>query len=294
MNAPFFSVIMPVYNRSSFLNKSILSVLSQDFPDFELICVDDGSTDNSIEIIKQFSAKDNRVKLIRHDKNLGRCAARNSGIKAAAARWVCFLDSDDIYLPNHLSHLHRLISDFPGKNAFAASLKSDSDPAPGKVKKNHEKISIVKLKDVIYSNPLSPNILCYNKEKIKITFADENIPVSEDWLFMRSLLLETDVVKTTVITSVFSEHEQRSMNVLGTKDVAYWNEYTGLLFSTNPKLTKSMSNLVKSYTYLLCANMLISGTRKNDSVPVFKKSLHFSTTFFNPLFYKYLIKYLFQ
>ncbi len=292
MNVPFFSVIMPVYNRSLFIDNSINSVLRQDFIDFELICVDDMSIDSSVEIIEKFMKQDARVKIVRHPENLGRCAARNSGIQNASTKWVCFLDSDDLYLPNHLTVLRRLISSFPEYDAFATSIKSDAENVHKESGKIKEKISIVRLKDVIASNILPPNVLCYNKEKIKTTFGDENIPVSEDWLFSRNLLLETDFVKTNIKTTIITEHEQRTMNTQSINEIVYWNEYTGLRFSTHPKLTKKISDSVKSFTYILCANMLISNGNKKNSLPLFKKSLRFSKTFQNMLFYKYLLKYL--
>ena len=292
MNVPFFSVIMPVYNRAKFLDMSITSVLDQDFTDFELICIDDKSTDDSTKIIEHFVSKDNRVKIFRHSENLGRCAARNSGIKIAVSGWVCFLDSDDIYFRNHLSILHRLISTFSDINAFATSMKTGSFSSSGPVESKKEKISFIRLKDVIASNLLHPNVLCFNKEKIKITFGDENIPISEDWFFARNLLAVTNLVKTSLITTIISEHADRTMNTQNINDIVKWNEFTGIQFSNNSSLSRQMSDSVKSITYLLCANMLISNGHKKDSISFFIKSLHFIKTFQNRLFYKYLLKYM--
>ncbi|HNL04843.1 MAG TPA: glycosyltransferase family 2 protein, partial [Bacteroidia bacterium] len=109
---PFFSVIMPVYNRAELVKDSIASVLSQRFDDFELICIDDGSTDNTLDVLKEIANKDRRIKLISH-QNKGRCAARNNGINAASGEWIAFLDSDDYYLENHLSVMYQLIQNFP-------------------------------------------------------------------------------------------------------------------------------------------------------------------------------------
>src|SRR2546423_15064518 len=102
---------MPVYNRQSFLTASIESVLSEAHGNFELICVDDGSIDQSEKIIKTFCNNDGRVKYIRQE-NKGRCIARNNGIKNANADWICFLDSDDIYYPEHLKTFCGLINKF--------------------------------------------------------------------------------------------------------------------------------------------------------------------------------------
>ena len=99
------SVIMPVYNAGEYLSRAISDVLSQTLTELELICVDDGSTDNSPKIIKDFAAKDKRVKVIR-EKNAGPAVARNSGLKSAKGRYVIFLDADDFYEKNLLMELY--------------------------------------------------------------------------------------------------------------------------------------------------------------------------------------------
>jgi len=91
------SVIMPVYNASEFLNMSINSLIKQSFNDLELICVDDGSTDNSLEILNKFSSKYNFIKVIRQ-KNMGSGKARNNGIDNASGDYIAFLDADDIFV----------------------------------------------------------------------------------------------------------------------------------------------------------------------------------------------------
>jgi glycosyltransferase involved in cell wall biosynthesis len=98
---PRISVILPVHNRADVLPRAIESVLAQDFEDFELIVVDDGSSDESAAIAQSY--KDTRIRLIRLDRNRGGNAARNEGLRAAKAPLIAFLDSDDRYLPNKLS-----------------------------------------------------------------------------------------------------------------------------------------------------------------------------------------------
>jgi glycosyltransferase involved in cell wall biosynthesis len=88
---------MPVYNASEFLNMSINSLIKQSFNDLELICVDDGSTDNSLEILNKFSSKYNFIKVIRQ-KNMGSGKARNNGIDNASGDYIAFLDADDIFV----------------------------------------------------------------------------------------------------------------------------------------------------------------------------------------------------
>ena len=88
------SVIIPVYNVEAFLPQCIDSILSQTYKDFELILIDDGSKDQSLEICRQYAQKDSRVKVI-HQENSGVSVARNKGLLAATGSWVTFVDSDD-------------------------------------------------------------------------------------------------------------------------------------------------------------------------------------------------------
>lgn len=101
---PEISVIMPVYNTASYLAQSIESVLNQTYSDFELIIVDDGSTDDSLKIINSYAVKDKRIKVITQE-NQGLSEARNSGIKIAGGEYIAFIDSDDFYAKNFLGQL---------------------------------------------------------------------------------------------------------------------------------------------------------------------------------------------
>ena len=98
---PAVSVIIPTYNRANLVAKAIKSVLSQTYQDFEIIVIDDGSTDNTEEIIRSF--KDKRVKYIKkYKENKGSSVARNIGIKVARGKYIALLDSDDEWLPEKL------------------------------------------------------------------------------------------------------------------------------------------------------------------------------------------------
>ncbi|MBU4376294.1 MAG: glycosyltransferase family 2 protein, partial [Candidatus Omnitrophica bacterium] len=97
---PKVSVIIPAYNCAKFVDGTIISVLKQDFSDYEMVIIDDGSTDNTYEAISRFS--DRRIKYI-HQINQGVGAARNTGIQKSNGEYLCFLDCDDIFLANSIS-----------------------------------------------------------------------------------------------------------------------------------------------------------------------------------------------
>lgn len=113
---PFFSVVVTVYNKSHFVENTINNILQQSFSDFELIIIDDGSTDNSLEIIDRI--KDDRISLF-STKNQGVSKARNYGFQKAKCNYIALSDGDDIWLANHLTELKQLIEAFPDCGIYA-------------------------------------------------------------------------------------------------------------------------------------------------------------------------------
>ncbi len=116
MAAPFFSVVIPVYNRAARLGAAIASVRAQSFQDFEILVVDDGSTDNPRAVVN--ALHDPRIRFIRQI-NAGGGAARNTGIQHAQGAFVAFLDSDDLFLPHHLESMHALLRGTTGQAGYA-------------------------------------------------------------------------------------------------------------------------------------------------------------------------------
>lgn len=96
INEISISIIMPVYNTEEYLEETLNSVLSQTLKNIELICIDDGSKDSSLQILRSFKKKDERIQIITQE-NLGAGPARNAGLKIASGSYIAFLDSDDLY-----------------------------------------------------------------------------------------------------------------------------------------------------------------------------------------------------
>ena len=115
-----FSVVIPCYNGEKHIHISVESVLAQCFEDFEIVVVDDGSKDATAEVVRNLAAKDakGRIRLVERE-NGGVSAARNSGIMASRGDYVCFLDSDDQWLPEHLTALSQAIDRYPNEVFFS-------------------------------------------------------------------------------------------------------------------------------------------------------------------------------
>ena len=95
------SIIMPSYNTAEFIEQTIKSVLAQTYKSWELIIVDDCSTDNTDEVVKQFLT-DKRIKYLKNEQNSGAAVSRNRALREAKGKWVAFLDSDDLWMPEKL------------------------------------------------------------------------------------------------------------------------------------------------------------------------------------------------
>lgn len=112
---PFISVVIPLYNKENYIGSTIENVLNQSFQDFEIVIVDDGSTDNSFAIANSFN--DSRIRLLQQ-KNAGPSAARNKGVELSESNFIALLDADDVWKKNHLEELYNSISKFPDAALF--------------------------------------------------------------------------------------------------------------------------------------------------------------------------------
>lgn len=132
---PLISVIIPTYNRAKYLRQCIESALSQDYPNLEVIVVDNGSTDNTAEILTSFG---NKIKCLKEEKR-GASAARNKGLRAARGEFIALLDSDDFYLPGKMSlSVRKLLGDHSISLVYTDYFLVDSEGCRVRtVKKNH-------------------------------------------------------------------------------------------------------------------------------------------------------------
>jgi len=127
------SIITPVFNRQEFLDECVQSILNQSYKNWELILIDDCSTDASVEMIKNYVASDNRIKACFFNKNVGAGVARNKGIEISTGRFVAFLDSDDYW---HKEKLNKQIEFMLERNidfSYTYSIKLDKNDDPSRV-----------------------------------------------------------------------------------------------------------------------------------------------------------------
>ena len=209
----FFSVIIPVYNRSHLLGETIDTVLAQGYPHFEIIIVDDGSTENIKKVLEEKYSHDPRVKYF-YKQNEERGAARNFGLKAATGDFAVFFDSDDFMKPNYLEILHKVITDHPGIKLLAAKYNYDSN---GKIE--HHPV-LQPLAEGWYDQDLflKGNILACNycirikDHNYKLFPPERELASMEDWLFLLENLSNERIFIRNEIGVTMRQHDERSMS----------------------------------------------------------------------------------
>ncbi len=113
-----YSVVIPLYNKEHYIAGTLRSVLTQTFPDYEVIVVDDGSTDHSLQACKE--VRSDKIRVVQQ-ANQGVSAARNKGIELAAGEYICFLDADDTWHPDYLQNIETIVQKYPQSDIFVTA-----------------------------------------------------------------------------------------------------------------------------------------------------------------------------
>lgn len=127
MAAPFFSIVLPTFNRAHLLRRAVSSVVAQTFHDWELVLVDDGSTDDTPALLQQLVADDPRIRILSRTHS-GLAATRAAGIAASTGAYITFIDSDDEYAPDHLRLRHAFLLAYPEIELLHGGVKVIGDP----------------------------------------------------------------------------------------------------------------------------------------------------------------------
>ena len=188
MESPLISVIIPTFNRATVIMRAINSVLAQDCPDFELIIVDDGSTDNTKTMLAPLHEA-RRLKYLAHTTKSGVSAARNSGIRVAAGQFISFLDSDDEWLPGKLTTQIEFFTknpDFQIVQTQERWIRNGRRVNPGR--KHLKKAGDIFL-DAVKLCLISPSAVMLRQELLdEIGLFDETLEAAEDYdLWLRVL-----------------------------------------------------------------------------------------------------------
>jgi glycosyltransferase involved in cell wall biosynthesis len=219
---PVVSVIIPLYNKEETIRKTVESVLNQSYADFELLVVDDGSTDNSLKILSEIN--DERLIII-SKPNGGVSHARNYGVRNAKSEFIFFLDADDLITSNCLSIFASLLSKYKNESVFVSNFKI--------IQTNSEEIVYCKSnKEFLYKKPIKAlwgkkifprtGAMMIKKECFdNIGYFNNDIVIYEDLEFILRLLNKYNVVYTPLVVMTY----QREFNSLSKKVVPLNKEF---------------------------------------------------------------------
>ncbi len=205
--APSFSIVIPSYNRGSFIHTTIESVLAQTYSIIEVIIIDDGSTDDTEQLVKAFV--DSRITYYRQE-NAERASARNTGVRLAKSEYVTFLDSDDLLYPDHIAEACHLIEKL-GKPDFF-HLAYEVKDSEGKVLSQNQYQGDLN-KQLIKGNFLSCMGVFVKREVMMANPFNEDrlLSGSEDWELWMRLASRYPLYYSNTITSAIIQHEGRSV-----------------------------------------------------------------------------------
>ena len=184
------SIITPSYNSIKFIEETILSVLAQTYQDWEMIIVNDVSTDGSEKFIEEYVKKDSRIKLIKLSKNSGAAKARNRAIEEATGRYIAFLDSDDTWLPNKLEKQVTLMQEYNLALTYSAYHTMDETSKYINTRKVKDEITY---KDMLKSNHIGNLTGMYDVEFFGKVFMES--VGHEDYVLWLSLLKKVGSTK---------------------------------------------------------------------------------------------------
>lgn len=212
----FFSVIIPLYNKEDYIEETIKSVLNQSFNDFEIIIVDDGSTDDSLKLASQF--QDSKITLIKQ-KNLGASVARNKAIETAKGKYIAPLDADDIWHKNHLLELKSLINSFPNAGLFCNNyeiklndnfvIKANFNFSYGS---DHLEIPDFFDANIINYIPSSSSTAFLKSSFVKLGAYDTSLRTGQDLDLWIRFALQYKVVFNPTITMVYNNYDDSSLS----------------------------------------------------------------------------------
>jgi glycosyltransferase involved in cell wall biosynthesis len=237
--SPRFSVIIPVYNRRSLIAETISSVQAQTFTDWECIVVDDGSTDGTAEVVRAIVDRDPRVRYV-HQENAERSAARNNGIRNASGTYVCFLDSDDRYLPIYLDVLNEFLTSAGDPRSLTVSNFFVWDGLKTK------EVAVPVLKgnkcEWLFTNPVSPSRTCVHRDVLREFNFREDIVMVEDSVLWCSIATKYPVMQLESPLVLYRVHDGNSVNRATT---AAFKRHHGLLLFFKTPLSKDVSSKLR-------------------------------------------------
>lgn len=274
----FFSVIIPTYNRPDRIFNAVKSVLNQSFSDYEIVIINDGSTIEYTEF-EEFIKNEPKINYTKQS-NTYLAGARNAGMKHAKGDFICFLDDDDVYLPNHLDALYNAIISNKNKKALYHT-RTYIKYEDGSLKKINEiKTNYNSNIDKILSDRFPTNAACIHSDIAKQFLFDEILKYAEDLDYWIRVSQKYDVIKVNEYTQILPHEINNKMS-----DFKLPNQYHHLM--AFEKFKKEYNNYVPTdflnsnlkTLYKSCADLYSKTTEKKKAFYYWLKALQYNFLF---------------
>ncbi len=259
----FFSVIIPLYNKENFIESTLKSVLNQTFTDFEVIIINDCSTDRSLDVVQK--SWHPKVRILEHKKNQGLSASRNTGIKNANGNYLAFLDADDLWKENYLEKIYFLITTFPEAKLYATNYQEIFSNQSLLPENNSQKLPTNSIIDDFFGISLAqplycPSSLCVEQSVFKqIGYYNENITFGEDIDFniRANTVFKLAYSKEPLVDYLTSSENQITASSLKHKTITDFDFYE----------TEFKNSTLKKYLdfnrYIMCKHYKAEGDIEN-------------------------------
>ena len=288
-NVPAVSVIIPTYNRAEMVKEAIQSVLEQTYTDYEIVVVDDGSTDNTRDVVNALNRRFNKIRYI-YQENKGRSAARNRGIRTALGDYIAFLDSDDRFLPEKLRmQVEVLESNSDAGMVYTNTINVDEN---GRMLADSD-ITRRKLSGCIYPELLfikgtsicTPSVLVRTQVLNEVGVFDETMDIAEDLDLWRRIARQYKVLQIPEPLTIlrYRLNERFPIRKYAKARTFYFRK----AIAEDPMLKQGIEAKLFSETYLVFGISAIINREFSLARNLFIRSLKISPL----LFFKYLLTY---
>ena len=285
---PLVSVLMPAFNSQTYIQEAIQSILSQTYPYFEFIILDDGSSDATFELIKEFN--DSRIYALKHEKNLGTVATRNELVQLAQGKYIAFLDNDDVAQPNRLeeqvSFLEANPIDICGSDHFTLN------ELTGQIKRSKQCHTDADIRAMMtVASPLSHPSIMARASVLKNHAYEKNTDIAEDYALWLKLSLagyhfanlRKNLITYRIHPKQYSQSKLDEVQILLRKHQEKYLSGLGINPNLIPRRLSWRPRLSIGPKFLLELNQKISGISLKANYQIYSRFQFRGNLFWTPL-----------
>jgi glycosyltransferase involved in cell wall biosynthesis len=266
MSGPTFSVIVPTYNRAELVERSLRTVFAQRYSAHEIIVVDDCSTDHTIDVLRPF-AEEGRIAFIRHERNLERAAARNTGMTRATGDFVTFLDSDDLMYPDNLADALAFVQRHPEARLFH-NLYEHVAPDGTLLRRGRFPSLRDPVRAIADGNFMSCVGNFVHRDLYKELKFDSDLVASEDWEFWMRAIARAGLGRIRKFNSALVDHSGRSVLGYDLDSVSRRLDRLAAKVEGDPELRRAYEphiNRIQASSFLFLASAANSSGQHKDA-----------------------------